>query len=143
MRKLKPRVVLEFAQDPAGLLVWWGPERILPSFGCVTPTSPLSCLSPCCGIVGLTGLTLAPQKVYVPPVPDAWEGSGTANGIFCSFLLAPALGRPTCSKAVCLTLCAGGLGQKSQVQVLPGCVDVTSSLARGSSGIHHPSRLCG
>lgn len=136
-------MVLEFAQDRTGLLVWWGPEQILLSFDCVTPANPLSFLSPSCDIVSLTGLTLAPQKVYMPPVPGTWEGSGTANGIFCSFLLASALGKPTCSKAVCLMLWAGGLGRKSQVQALPGCVDVTSSLARGSSSIHHPARLCG
>lgn len=106
-------MVLEFAQDCAGLLVGWGLEQILLSFGCVTPASPSSFLSPCCGIISLTGLTLAPQKVYVPSAPGAQEGSDTASGIFCSFLLAPALGRPTCSEAVCLMLWAGGLGQKS------------------------------
>lgn len=115
MRKLRPRMFLKFAQDHAGFLVRCGPEQILLFHCYVTPASLLSSLSSYCGIVNLMGL---PERCRLP-VRGVHEGSGTVDGISCSFLLAPALGRPTCSEALCPTPAgARGPGPEAQVQAL-------------------------
>lgn len=84
--------------------------------GCVTLTTPLSLLSPCCGIVGSLGLILAlwPERDKITPVPGAQKGSAktiTGGAVsVASCLPQPWAGPPVLKLCVQLLQGAGGPG---------------------------------
>lgn len=90
--------------------------------GSVTLASPLSFLSPCCGIVCSLVLILAPSpergKTTQCLVPRRLSKGYCWWHHFCGFLPACVLGKPTRSEAVCSTPVGGsgpGLGAGSRL----------------------------